>query len=621
MAKKKFGKKLNFEAENIRGSQFILTYGPGAIIESKKGSRIIPDFMYGLNDYHSKDNFEKFEIRDVRLSNALKASTDAKVKIFALPTNSSFKGTKQGIYHTYKFPVWKVCYGKGKHSPILYNSFKKSEESNCPKCSENVTSNIRFVAACPDGHLDEVNWYDAVHKNSTKTCVGRDKVDYFYWNAKGSSLSSIVVKCPKCGASTDMGQIYRNRFDCSGRMPESEMPLPADSSYGVHHTFPIRDFKKCKHKMKVIQRQSASLRMVETATLLTIPEYDDNISRLLQDPELYAAIIQHVDYKDLLPADSFIENFYRGLTRSKLPEPTINEIIEYVEGYDNKVEGYEKLLETASKLYKEDLEIKDLIYEEFDSLRDKKVNDTKHFRKGLFEKFKFPLSDNLTICVAPIYTVRTVTVQTGYMRIPYRKKDDEAHKISDSYTRPDEFDRTIWYPGFEGIGEAIFITSDDNPLNTVSKDILDMWNGLKNKGDDDRWRGNVVKEPQFKWWHTLSHAIIRILSTISGYSSASLRERVYTDKDNERGGILIYTTSAGEDCGMGGLVESVKQFDKILDYAIKSIEICSNDPLCFETKSSMNGINGSACHSCLMISETSCEHGNKWLDRHILLND
>lgn len=125
-----------------------------------------------------------------------------------------------------------------------------------------------------------------------------------------------------------------------------------------------------------------------------------------------------------------------------------------------------------------------------------------------------------------------------------------------------------------------------------------------------------IDNPVFVWWHTLSHAIINSLSLYCGYNSNSLKERVYI---HPNGGILIYNTSPGEDCGMGGLSEVVNIFDVVLENALDNIISCSNDPLCIEENIEMGKVNGAACHNCLLISETSCEHRNMLLDRHFFI--
>jgi len=47
---------------------------------------------------------------------------------------------------------------------------------------------------------------------------------------------------------------------------------------------------------------------------------------------------------------------------------------------------------------------------------------------------------------------------------------------------------------------------------------------------------------------------------------------------------------------------------------------CSSDPLCIEGVHAMSEpANGSACHACLLASETSCEEFNAFLDRALLV--
>ena len=151
-------------------------------------------------------------------------------------------------------------------------------------------------------------------------------------------------------------------------------------------------------------------------------------------------------------------------------------------------------------------------------------------------------------------------------------------------------------------------------LNQIAKRWID-----NKPTHQDLSKRNNTKEPEFVWWHSFAHSLIKSLSIFSGYSSASLRERIYL-KDGI-GGILIYNTSPGDDCGMGGLVDLVSDFDPILENAKNILLNCSNDPICSYNEIRPNKVNGAACHNCLLISETSCEHANMWLDRHFFLGD
>ena len=124
--------------------------------------------------------------------------------------------------------------------------------------------------------------------------------------------------------------------------------------------------------------------------------------------------------------------------------------------------------------------------------------------------------------------------------------------------------------------------------------------------------------------HTLSHLLIRRIAMECGYSSASLAERIYTGTEDEpQAGILIYTAAPDSEGTLGGLVTlgETTNLEQHLDQALESLEICSSDPLCAETspEQAFMSIHGAACHNCLFLPETSCERGNRYLDRSVLV--
>ena len=51
--------------------------------------------------------------------------------------------------------------------------------------------------------------------------------------------------------------------------------------------------------------------------------------------------------------------------------------------------------------------------------------------------------------------------------------------------------------------------------------------------------------------------------------------------------------------------------------------LCSNDPVCAQhdpqSPHENRFLHGAACHACLFLPETSCERGNKYLDRSVLV--
>ena len=129
--------------------------------------------------------------------------------------------------------------------------------------------------------------------------------------------------------------------------------------------------------------------------------------------------------------------------------------------------------------------------------------------------------------------------------------------------------------------------------------------------------------PVFVWWHTLAHLLIRSISEEAGYSSASIKERIYLENSDNRtrGGILLYATQAGSEGSLGGLISLAPYFGGLIETAFNQLEICSGDPLCLQDHFTNKKYNGAACYGCLMNSETSCAHRNMWLDRHVLLEN
>src|SRR5699024_11971805 len=75
------------------------------------------------------------------------------------------------------------------------------------------------------------------------------------------------------------------------------------------------------------------------------------------------------------------------------------------------------------------------------------------------------------------------------------------------------------------------------------------------RGAEDR-----VLTPRFVLLHTLGHLLINELIFACGYSSASLRERLYISSTagREMAGLLIYTAAGDSEGTRGGLVRMAR---------------------------------------------------------------
>ncbi len=177
-----------------------------------------------------------------------------------------------------------------------------------------------------------------------------------------------------------------------------------------------------------------------------------------------------------------------------------------------------------------------------------------------------------------------------------------------------------WLPGIEQKGEGIFIE--------FNQDILDCWtekNGTRYKEMKQHLKESFfVNErfsPQYVFLHTFAHLFIRELSNLCGYSTASIKERIYSTyngSDNRMCGILIYTSTADSDGSLGGLTEQAQteNFSRVLKSMIERGKWCSSDPVCYNSKEQgFMSLNYAACFACTLLPETSCEFRNALLDR------
>ena len=127
--------------------------------------------------------------------------------------------------------------------------------------------------------------------------------------------------------------------------------------------------------------------------------------------------------------------------------------------------------------------------------------------------------------------------------------------------------------------------------------------------------------------HTFAHLMINQLCFECGYTSASLRERLFVSEDKETlmTGLLIYTASGDTEGSMGGLVNSGRPgyLDNIIYRSLNNARWCSADPVCMDIggKSGQgpDSLNLAACHNCTLIPETSCEEFNLFLDRGLII--
>jgi hypothetical protein len=147
------------------------------------------------------------------------------------------------------------------------------------------------------------------------------------------------------------------------------------------------------------------------------------------------------------------------------------------------------------------------------------------------------------------------------------------------------------------------------------------------------WRKRRGLDPAAGWpgeryvlLHTLAHALINELALECGYAAASIRERIYAEAPGgERppmAGLLLYTAAPDAEGTLGGLVRlgQAELAGPLFARALERMRLCAADPMCANHCPDVNEdvLHGAACHACLFVPETSCERGNRYLERATL---
>ena len=191
-----------------------------------------------------------------------------------------------------------------------------------------------------------------------------------------------------------------------------------------------------------------------------------------------------------------------------------------------------------------------------------------------------------------------------------------------------------WVPAAELRGEGIFIQFDEQAIqrwlakpdvDARNRDFLRAhraWRQARQLSDVDRGYPGL----RYVLLHSFAHSLMRQFALDCGYAQASLQERIYareaTHADGPMAGVLIYTSATDSEGTLGGLVHlgETANLQRHITAALASAALCTSDPTCAEhaPHQSAVALHGAACHSCMFAAETSCERGNRYLDRTLL---
>lgn len=573
---------MNGKIGEVRNSQLVSTFGPGAIMD-------LPDFSIIIAGVDNWNLRQCVPINEPRLTRKLGIQ-----KIYTPPVVESKNETRQGTLPAYRFPRFLVCPKCRKLS--LAKNFFKNENENVSYClcdKKNGLTKVfpaRFIVACSAGHIDDFPWDFYVHKeDKSEKCK-----DMLYLNDKGAtgSISDVEVECRGCGQKRSLDEAF--------------MGKGLGKCLGHRNWLGPWDTQPCEEEQRALLRGASNLYFPVVVSALSIPPYSSPI---------------HQDVAGVMDRLSKVE--------SKEKLQMLIELGVFGEFEDKNVDDVWSALQKQRSLG-EGVD-QDLYYPEWEALLKGTSMDAKHDfeieEQEVPERYKDKLSN-----IIMVRRLTEVRVLDGFSRIEalpdnIEKADSETTKASYKASLSKK-DYLNWRPGIITKGEGIFITLNEDTLKIweekFNSNQIPMAEAFRQYCDDRNMEYPGGPEPRYVLLHTLSHALMRQLCMDSGYSATSLRERIYSrNTDTERmAGILIYTATPDSEGSLGGLVELGKKdrFEEILWSALQEARFCSGDPLCSEHKPHAIGdLNGAACHACQLAAETSCEKSNRFLDRAFLV--
>ena len=564
-----------------RRSGCIGNHGPGALADFREGhGAAISGVCGGLDDWPPGTQ----KIYERRLQSVLHREE------FRLPPVDP--DGKNLFLYAHRFPEWQHCPGCGRVRPASEwgNNGPGEPALICPDHLDSAgkpayVAPVRFVVACDLGHLQDFPWREWVpHKAGCPGPVLKLRQTGI------AGLAGLVLECAGCDSSRSFENAFQKSAlpgitGCHGRMQWLGSKVP-----------------NCSRVPRVVQRGASNLYFPVTMSALAIPPFTE-------------------------PLQTALNPYWTHFLKNEEAEwPTLI-----------------RLLHLEDELGAAAAEILAAVRRSRDALG---ATDTKALRHEEFLKFESGVSvpgdtefeirtEMVPPDAAPFFSavvravrLREVRAQRGFTRLS--PPDGEPGATTDNMA-PLSINAKKWLPAVEMRGEGIFLRLNERAVKEWEEraDVRARAGRI-----DSAYRANWHErfgadspppraiEPRFILVHTLAHALMRQLTLACGYSSASLRERLYADATLGMAGLLIYTATTDSDGSLGGLERQgrTSRIGAIITDAVKEMVWCSNDPLCIDDTSAFSDPqNLAACHACLLASETSCEEFNLLLDRAMLV--
>lgn len=606
---------------SVRPSHLMFTTGVGAVVDLPNISVLVR----GLDDWNYNAVPDWEPIVEPRLLAAVRTllRQDSISQLRPAPwmegaDEPNSPASKVGVPIT-PFPGWLRCTACDELAPVEGGVFgfenakaRKPHEARFfhTTCARKKSGRrpmavaARFVLACTAGHLDDFPYVHYVHQGGACPNASHPKLRM---DDRGGNLgANVEIKCVACTSRRNMREVLGRGAD----------KLPRCRGRCAH----LGDFepKGCTAELKLLIVGASNQWFAQTLSALAVPRTGAS--------ELQAKVEQHWSTFEMMTNPDFLK-FARATVPAmrefeRWTDEQVWAAVEHVRAkpeQEDDVKGYPDLY-TAE-------------WQVFSATEAPEPTDD-------FTLYRHP--DGVPGQLKEIYAdviqaerLREVRALVGFTRLdaPDPTDPDLVRRAPLARGTP------TWVPASEVRGEGIFLRLPEGLLADWERavhgtEVLEEHREAYARFRKSRYSGRISGgfDPMRNWpgarfyaLHTLSHLLIRTIALECGYSSASLSERIYsgTEDDPQRAGILIYTAVPDAEGTLGGLVSLAEpdELVRITRRALTDAMHCSSDPLCAERlpREPDEFLHGAACHVCLFVSETTCERGNRFLDRRFVV--
>lgn len=602
------GQAHDLRVGELRPSQLLHTYGVGAVADLPNLSVMV----LGLDEW---DLEQADLIPEDRLLQAVRSKLGPQVRTLRRPPYTpedvhDFAGawTRVGV-PVAVFPGWLRCTDNrcNQLAPADGGLFSLIENRHAPDktryvhgCRGNGGNRptavpARFVLACAAGHLDDFPWMYFVHRGAPH---GEDHTLKLVERGTTGEAAGIFVQCSCDVADRSMAEAIGER----GRQV-----LPACRGRHPH----LGTFDPCDEQTRTMALGATNGWFAMQLRVFSVPRADDPVD---------SAVAEHWDGLRVLAA--LPEQAARLVLPTQVMWPQLEGF-----GADRVLAAIARRRDAGANPAPDPQDALDIATPEW-----------RAFTGAALDHPDFSTADEPVLSedrgwlsqVRLVKRLREVSALYGFSRIdaPEWSTATGGGAAVEENRAPLSVAAPSWVPCSETRGEGIFLRFDEERLAAWehSAEVARREETLIRA--NRRWceqRGAELDWPGVRYvlLHTFAHVLIREFALECGYGAAGIAERIYARSgEDAMAGILLYTAAPDSEGTLGGLVNLGRReyLSALVNQALEAARLCGSDPLCADHNPVPHGrLHGAACHACLFAAETTCERGNHYLDRELLV--